>query len=206
MRCRMAVPALAAVVLAGWSQAQSQTTATNHPALSIASTNAAMNPYSKPSAGELKQKLTPIQYSVTQQAATEPPFRNDFWDNKKPGLYVDIVSGEALFSSLDKFDSGCGWPSFTRPVESKEVVERADPSHGMERIEVRSKTADSHLGHVFNDGPGPGKLRYCINSASLRFIPVGEMEQAGYGAYLEPFIKSGAYKPKEPKAGKEPKR
>ena len=175
---------------------------------SIGSTNRPgdMKNFKKPDAAELKKTLTPEQFAVTQQAATEPPFRNDFWDNKKPGLYVDIVSGEALFSSLDKFDSGCGWPSFTRPVESKEVVERADPSHGMERIEVRSKTADSHLGHVFNDGPGPGKLRYCINSASLRFIPVGEMEQAGYGAYLEPFIKSGAYKPKEPKAGKEPKR
>ena len=159
-----------------------------------------MEQFPKPSAQELKQKLTPMQFAVTQAAATEPAFRNEFWDNKKPGLYVDIVSGQPLFSSLDKFDSGCGWPSFTRSVESKEVVERADHSYGTERTEVRSKTADSHLGHVFNDGPGPTGLRYCINSASLGFIPVEEMASAGYGAYLDRFIKAGLYKPKEVKS------
>ena len=153
-----------------------------------------MDHFQKPSSAELQRKLTRAQYEVTQHAATEPPFRNEFWNNKKPGIYVDIVSGEPLFSSLDKFDSGCGWPSFTRPMADKSILEQADHTHGMERTEVRSKTADSHLGHVFNDGPGPTHLRYCINSASLRFIPVEEMEKAGYGAYLEPFIKAGLYK------------
>ena len=150
----------------------------------------------KPSPAELKQKLTPMQYEVTQNSGTEPPFRNEFWDNHKHGLYVDVVSGEPLFSSLDKYDSGCGWPSFTRPLVETEIVELKDNTHRMERIEVRSKTADSHLGHVFNDGPvSKGGLRYCINSASLRFIPVEEMEKAGYAAQLEPFIKAGLYKP-----------
>jgi len=160
-------------------------------------TNATMQNFQKPPADELKKKLNSMQYNVTQNAGTEPAFRNEFWDNHKPGLYVDIVSGKPLFSSLDKFDSGCGWPSFSKPLEDKEVVEKSDRSLFMERTEVRSKTADSHLGHVFNDRPAAaGGLRYCINSASLRFIPVEEMEKAGYGAYLEPFIKAGIYKPK----------
>ena len=152
--------------------------------------------FKKPSEAELKKELTPEQFAVTQNAATEPAFQNEFWDNHKPGIYVDIVSGKPLFSSLDKFDSGCGWPSFTRPLSGTDVVERTDNSYGMTRTEVRSAMADSHLGHVFDDGPvDKGGLRYCINSASLKFIPLDQMEAAGYGTQLEPFIKAGLYKP-----------
>ncbi|QYR19552.1 peptide-methionine (R)-S-oxide reductase MsrB [Paenibacillus sp. sptzw28] len=138
---------------------------------------------------ELKERLTPIQYEVTQNNATEPPFRNEYWDHKGEGIYVDIVSGEALFSSLDKFDSGCGWPSFTKPLNDNEVKEHLDQSHGMIRTEVRSGKADSHLGHVFNDGPGPHGLRYCINSAALRFIPKENLEKEGYAEYAALFRK-----------------
>lgn len=135
---------------------------------------------------ELKKKLTPMQYEVTQQCSTEPPFKNEYWDNKKPGIYVDIVSGKALFASVDKFDSGTGWPSFTKPLEPGHVEEHDDTKYGMRRTEVKSIDG-SHLGHVFPDGPGPKGLRYCINSASLKFIPVEELEKAGYGQYKKLF-------------------
>lgn len=155
-----------------------------------------LNNFKKPAPADLKKQLTSEQYAVTQEAATEPPFHNDYWDNHAPGIYVDVVSGQPLFSSLDKFDSGCGWPSFTQPLSGTNVMERSDDTFGMDRTEVRSSLADSHLGHVFDDGPGPTHLRFCINSASLRFIPVDKMEAAGYGKYLDPFIKAGLYKPK----------
>lgn len=143
--------------------------------------------WAKPKPADLRQRLTPLQYEVTQNSATEPPFRNEFWNHHGEGLYVDIVSGEVLFSSLDKFDSSCGWPSFTKPVQEAQVIEHLDLTHGMVRTEVRSKEADSHLGHVFDDGPGPNGLRYCINSAALRFVPVEALEKEGYGEYLKLF-------------------
>ncbi|WP_277814272.1 peptide-methionine (R)-S-oxide reductase MsrB [Bacillus sp. LL01] len=147
-----------------------------------------MKEHWKKTNAELKKRLTPMQFEVTQNNGTEPPFKNEFWNHSEEGIYVDIVSGEPLFSSLDKYDAGCGWPSFTNPIDKETIKEEMDVTHRMVRTEVRSREADSHLGHVFEDGPlEQGGLRYCINSASLRFIPVSELEKEGFGDYRKLF-------------------
>jgi peptide methionine sulfoxide reductase msrA/msrB len=185
--------ALAATLFAACgTPANNQPAAQPQPETGASTVDESKPTFERPSPDELRKRLTERQWYVTQEDGTEPAFDNEYWNNKEHGLYVDIVTGQPLFSSLDKFDSGCGWPSFTRPLQEEKIKERQDRSYGMTRTEVRSALGDSHLGHVFDDGPKDrGGLRYCINSASLRFIPVADLEAQGYGAYRQMFIDAG---------------
>ena len=184
-----ATRALLLALLATVAAAAAPRASAQAPARSVNRDRTMTTPFHKPSDTDLQKKLSPLQYRVTQHEGTEPAFRNEYWDNHEAGIYVDVVSGEPLFSSLDKYDSGTGWPSFTRPLVPENVKTKTDRTLGMTRTEVRSAHADSHLGHLFDDGPRPAGLRYCMNSASMRFIPASQLAAEGYGEYVKLFQK-----------------